>query len=66
MNFQADQVPEEEVRAFLLCNRPELDDHPRLVLALGVHLALQFRDAKIEAVRLATQVSSAAKPAPRE
>ena len=51
------QVAEEEVRSFVCQRKPELQDHPLLVAALGGHLRLLFHEAKMEAVRRASDVS---------
>lgn len=51
------QEAEEEVRFFVCQCKPELQDHPLLVGALGGHLRLPFREAKKEAMRRASEVS---------
>lgn len=57
-NVQAGNVSEEEVRLFISSRKPEMQDHPRLLLALGAHLALPFCDAKMDAIGQTNMVSS--------
>lgn len=58
------QVAEEEVRFFVCLCKPELKDHPLLVAALGAHLRLPFREAKMSAIRRASEVSPVFEPFP--
>ncbi|CAM9110328.1 unnamed protein product [Ascophyllum nodosum] len=58
MNDAVLDLPEDEVESFISSCKPDLGDHPRLVLALGAHLAHRFRDAKMEAKRLAKEMSA--------
>lgn len=53
------QVAEEEVRSFVCQCKPELQNHPLLVAALGGHLRVPFSEAKGEAMRRASEVSLA-------
>ncbi len=50
-------MSDEDARRFLCACKPDLRDSPRLLAALGAHLAPAFREAKAEAIRLAREVS---------
>lgn len=54
---QCDLISDTEAESFLRACKPELDDFPRLVAALGAHLAPTFRESKMEAIRRAQEVS---------
>lgn len=54
---QGDLVSDAEAQSFLRACKPELDDFLHLVAALGAHLAPTFREAKIDAIRRAEEVS---------
>lgn len=54
---QGDLVSNTEAQSFLRACKPELDDFPHLVAALGAHLAPTFREVKINAIRRAEEVS---------
>ncbi|CAN0082411.1 unnamed protein product [Pylaiella littoralis] len=54
-----DLISDTEAESFLRACKPELDDFPRLVAALGAHLAPTFRESKMEAIRRAQEVKRA-------
>lgn len=62
LKTQTGQVPDEEVRSFISSRRLELEDHPRLLSGLAAQLTPSFCDAKVEAIRLANEVSPVAAP----